>query len=102
MFTLCISVVLWLIVFMTSFVTVAYTAYPDVYTGSEITMCQTFMLCLINNVGDLVRSLSWEDSPGGGHGSWLQYSCLENPQGQRSLVGATVPGVTKSQTRLSD
>ena len=26
-------------------------------------------------------------SPGGGHSNPLQYSCLENPQGQRSLVG---------------
>ena len=26
-------------------------------------------------------------SPGGGHGNPLQYSCLENPDGQRSLVG---------------
>ena len=26
-------------------------------------------------------------SPGGGHGSPLQYSCLENPHEQRSLVG---------------
>ena len=26
-------------------------------------------------------------SPGGGHGYPLQYSCLENPHGQRSLVG---------------
>ena len=26
-------------------------------------------------------------SPGGGHGDPLQYSCLENPYGQRSLVG---------------
>ena len=26
-------------------------------------------------------------SPGGGHGNSLQYSCLENPHGQRSLVG---------------
>ena len=34
-----------------------------------------------------VRSLGWEDSPGGGHGNPLQYSCLENPHGQRSLVG---------------
>lgn len=31
----------------------------------------------------------------------LQYSSLGNPHGQRSLV-ATVPGVTKSQTRLKD
>ena len=28
-----------------------------------------------------VQSLCWEDSPGVG------YSCLENPHGQRSLVG---------------
>ena len=26
-------------------------------------------------------------SLGGGHGNPLQYSCLENPHGQRSLVG---------------
>ena len=26
-------------------------------------------------------------SPGGGHGNWFQYSCLENPHEQRSLVG---------------
>ena len=26
-------------------------------------------------------------SPGGGHGNPLQDSCLENPHGQRSLVG---------------
>ena len=26
-------------------------------------------------------------SPGGGHGNPLQYSCLENPHGQRSQVG---------------
>ena len=28
-----------------------------------------------------------ERSPGGGHGNPLQYSCLENSHGQRSLVG---------------
>ena len=26
-------------------------------------------------------------SPGRGHGNWLQYSCLEDPHGQRSLAG---------------
>ena len=26
-------------------------------------------------------------SPGGGHGNPFYYSCLENPHGQRSLVG---------------
>ena len=32
--------------------------------------------------------------PGGGQGNPLQYSCLENPHGQRSLVGYS-PGVRK-------
>ena len=39
-------------------------------------------------------------SPGGGHGNPLQYSCLKNPHGQRSLVGYTVHRISKSQTRL--
>ena len=38
-------------------------------------------------------------SPGGGHGSSLQYSCLKNPM-DRGVRRATVHGVTKSQTRL--
>ena len=38
-------------------------------------------------------------SPGGGHDNSFQYSCLENPMGQRSLEGyIQVHGVTKSQT----
>ena len=40
-------------------------------------------------------------SPGGGHGNPLQYSCLENPV-DRGAWRATVLGVTKSQTRLSN
>ena len=34
-----------------------------------------------------VQSLVWEDSPGGGCDNPFQYSCLENPHGQRSLEG---------------
>ena len=34
-----------------------------------------------------VQPLGWEDSPGGGHGYPLWYSCLEDPHGQRRLVG---------------
>ena len=40
-------------------------------------------------------------SPCGEHSNPLQYSRLENPHGQRSLV-ATVHGVAKSWTRLSE
>ena len=39
--------------------------------------------------------------PWGGHGNPLQYSCLENPL-DRGAWRATVHGVAKSQTRLSD
>ena len=37
------------------------------------------------NVGDLGLIPELERPPGGGHGNTLQYSCLENPHGQRSL-----------------
>ena len=35
-------------------------------------------------------------SPGGGHSNPLQYSCLENPHGQRSLVGYSPWGCKES------
>ena len=38
------------------------------------------------------RSLGGEDSPGGGHGKPLRYSCLENPVG-RGAWGARVHGL---------
>ena len=38
-------------------------------------------------------------SPGGGHGSPLQYSCLENPI-DRGAWQDIVHGVAKSQTQL--
>ena len=39
------------------------------------------------SAGDLASIPGSGRSPGGGHGNPLQYSCLENPHGQRSLVG---------------
>ena len=39
------------------------------------------------NAGGLGSIPELERSPGGGHGNPLQYSCLENPHGQRNLVG---------------
>ena len=38
------------------------------------------------NAGDLGSIPGFGRSPGGGHGNPLQYSCLENPHGQRSLL----------------
>ena len=52
------------------------------------------------NGEDLGSILRLGRSPGGGHDNPLQYFCMENPHGQRSLV--TVLWVTKNWTRLSD
>ena len=50
------------------------------------------------NVGDLGLIPGLGRSPGGGHGSPLHYSCLENPHGQRSLVGYSPWGRKESDT----
>ena len=53
------------------------------------------------NVGDLGSIPGLGRTPGEGNGNPLQYSCLENSM-YREAWQATVHGVTKSQTRLSD
>ena len=57
--------------------------------------------CSACNMGDWGSIPGLGRSPGEGHGNPLQYSGLENPHGQRSLVGYSRE-VAKSQTRLSD
>ena len=53
------------------------------------------------NTGDL-GSIPWSGrSPGEGNGNPLQYSCLENPT-DRGAWWATIHGVAKSRTQLSD
>ena len=47
------------------------------------------------NAGDIRHASSIPGSgrsPGGGRGKPLQYSCLENPHGQRSLAGYSLWG----------
>ena len=55
------------------------------------------------NAGDMGAIPGLGRSPGGGHGSPLQYSCLENYHGQRSLAGYRPWGCKESDTikRLS-
>ena len=50
--------------------------FPGGSDGKEST-CSAGGLALIPGLGRF---------PGGGHGNPLQYSCLENPHGQRSLA----------------
>ena len=44
------------------------------------------------NVGDLTSIPELRRSPGGGHGNPLQYSCLGNAHGRRSLGGLQAMG----------
>ena len=50
------------------------------------------------NVGNLGSIPGLGRSPGGEHGNLLQYSCLENPRGQRSLAGYSPWGHKESDT----
>ena len=47
------------------------------------------------NAGDWGSNPGSGRSSGGGHGNPLQYSCLENPHGQRSLAGYCPWGVAE-------
>ena len=54
-----------------------------------------------DNAGDVGLIPVSGRCPGGGNGYPLQYSCLDNPIDRCAWLDI-VPGVTKSQTRLSD
>ena len=54
-----------------------------------------------SNMGDLGSIPGLGRFPGEGNGNPLQYSCLENPM-DGGAWWATVHGVAKSRTRLSD
>ena len=64
-------------------------SFPDDVGGRESTF----------NTGDKGLILGSGRFPGGGHGSPLQYSCLENPM-DRGGWRAIIQRVTKSLTRL--
>ena len=48
------------------------------------------------NAGDLGLIPGLGRSPGEEHGNPLQYSCLENPHGQKSLAGYSLWGCKES------
>jgi len=53
------------------------------------------------NVGGLGSVPGLGRSPGGRHGNPVQYSCLREPHGQRSLMGYSL-GIAKSWTQLNN
>ena len=56
---------------------------------------------LARNIRDTGSTPGLGESPGGGHGNPLQYSCLENPM-DRGAWQAAVNRVTKNQNDWSD
>ena len=72
----------------------AQLGFPGGSEGKEFT-------CNAGGTRDMGLIPQSGKSPGGGPGNPLKYSCLENPL-ERGVRQATVCGVTKSQTRLSN
>ena len=60
--------------------------YPLQYSWASLE-AQTVKKKLTCSVEDLGSIPGWGGCLGGGNGNPLQYSCLENPHGHRSLVG---------------
>ena len=68
---------------------------------TEISLVAQTLKVSACNAGDLGSIPGSGRSPGEGNGNPLQYSCLENPM-DGGAWWATVHGVAKSWTRLSD
>ena len=68
--------------------TPVFLGFPD-SSDSKVSTC---------NARDLGSIPGSGRSPGGGYGNLLQYSCLENPHGQRSLVDYSPWGRRESDT----
>ena len=74
---------------------VFWQIYIDRYSYVGASQVVLVVKNLPANAGDIRDAgliLELGRSPGGGHGNLLQYSCLENPHGQRSLVGYSPKG----------
>ena len=80
---------------------VSPTLYPQLPSPLRTSLVAQMVKCLAYNAGDLGLIPESGRSSGEGNGNPLQYSCLENPM-DRGAWWATVHGVAKSQTQLSD
>ena len=70
------------------------------FVWNTLTQWKRIHLPMLESQKLQVWSLSQEDSPGGGNGNPLQYSCQDNFM-DRGAWQATVRGVSKSQIQLS-
>ena len=64
-----------------------YMYIYKIFGASQVTLVVKNLPASAGDVRDLGSIPGLQRSPGGGHGDPFQYSCLENPHGQRSLAG---------------
>ena len=57
------------------------------YRASEVVLVEKNLPANAGDIRDMGLIPGLGRSPGGGHGNPLQYSCVENPHGHKSLVG---------------
>ena len=74
---------------------------PYNFKASQVALVVKNLLANARDLRDVGSISGSGRSPGGGHGNPLQCSCLENPA-DRGVLRATVHGVSKSRTWLSD
>ena len=82
---------------MLSYLIYAFTV--TYYGASQVALVVKSLPANTGDLRDMGLILGSGRSPGGGNGSPLQYSCLENPM-DRIAWQATVHRVAKSQTQL--
>ena len=70
----------------------------EIHLGSQVVLVVKNMPANVGDSGGMGSTPGLGRCPRGGHGEPLQYSCLENPHGQRSLVGYNPWGHKESDT----
>ena len=67
------------------------------FWASQVALVVMNLLAIAGDLRDTGSIPGSGRSPGGGHGYPVQYSCLEKPHGQGSLVGYSPRGCKESE-----
>ena len=80
------------------FTIILYILFLTIYLGaSQVALAAKSLPTNARDIRDEGSTLpGLRRSPGGGHGNPFQYSCLQNPHGQRSLEGYSPLGHKES------
>ena len=76
--------------------------WPMTWRSSQVALVVKNPLTNAGDLRDMGSIPGLGRSPGGGHSNPVQYSCLEKPHGQRSLVGYSPWGHRESDTTKND